>query len=252
MSRYKSLIKYELLTILRGGYSLGFALVLPCILLALVGIGVTAEIPEEAKNAVFAGIFLGFSTLIPLAGVFLGHGANYSREYEANVPQRLNLFGIPVRKLVISKLSAQLIFVLLAFAIYFIFALILGLEFTKPLVLFSMLILLLIQSVAEFLLAHGLVGIFKKFGPTYAVTMVLYFLFMIFSGNMGIPTELLPKAGRFIGEHILPFIEYSNFNNNLLQGNSVEWQPLILTNLFFSLVALIVFGISRVKDKRAF
>ncbi len=252
MSRYKSLIKYELLTIIRGGYVLAFALILPCVLFVLVGVSVVSEVPEAFKERVFAELFFGFSTLIPLAGVLLGHGANYSREYENNVPQRLNLFGIPSRKLIISKLVSQLIFVLFAFFVYFVFAIFMGVKIDAPIVIFSMLILLLVQSLSLFFLAHGIVCIFKKFGPTYAVSMICYFLFMIVSGNMGIRMDMLPEFARFIGEKILPFIQYTEFNASLLNGGTLDWGSLFIANVVFALIAGTVFLLSRFKDKRSF
>ncbi len=251
MNRYKSLIKYELMIILRGGFVLGFALILPCVLLALIGRGVIGDVPQAYKQSVFASIFVGFSTLIVLAGVFLGHSANYSREYENGVPQRLNLFGISSGKIIISKLISQILFVFLAFLIYWGFATIIGVKIEKFIVIVSMMILLLLQVFPQFLLAHSFVVIFKKFGLTYAVSMFFYFMFMIVSGNMGIDIDRLPKFMQFIGEKLLPFVEFQKFNLNILQGKALDWKSLILSNLYFFIIVALVFAFSRIRNRKA-
>ncbi len=251
MNRYKKVIKYELISLLKNGYILGFALVLPCVLFFLISKGIMAEIPADVEKKVIVSLFIGFSTVIPLAGVFLGHSANYSKEYEDGVPQRLHLFGISNKVLISSKIISQLFFVLVAFIIYYIFALSVGLEFSNIAVLLVMIFLLLIQSLTEFLLAHSIVCLVKKFGQCYAVTMTLYFFFMIVSGNMGIGLEMLPAALQFIGKNMLPFVEYTNFNINLLYGKSANVEPLISSNLIFLSLGVLIFVISRIRDKRA-
>ncbi len=252
MNRYKALMKYELKSILKNGYILGFAVVLPCVLFLLISKGIISDEPKDMQKNVIRTLFIGFSTIIPLAGVFLGHSANYSREYENGVPQRLHLFGISNKALIISKIISQLLFVIVAFLIYYIFALSVGLEFANFTVLSMMILLLIIQSLAEFLLAHSIVCLVKKFGACYAVTMILYFFFMIVSGNMGLRLDMLPKPLQFIGENLLPFVEYTNFNINLFTGNTVDVISLISSNLIFLSFGLIIFAISRLRDKRTF
>ncbi len=252
MNRYKSLIIYELKSIVKNGYILGFALVLPCVLFLLISKGIISEVPEGMQNNVMTSLFIGFSTVIPLAGVFLGHSANYSREYEIGVPQRLNLFGIPNKVLITGKIVSQLLFVLVAFAIYYIFALSVGLKFSNIGVLTVMIFLLIIQSLTEFLLAHSIVCLVKKFGACYAITMTLYFFFMIVSGNMGIRLDMLPSALQFIGKNMLPFVEYTNFNYSLFNGDTLDFGALLSSNLIFLSFGVAIFVISRIRDKRAF
>ncbi len=252
MNRYKSLMKYELISIVKNGYILGFALVLPCVLFLLISKGITSQVPKSIQAEVIISLFIGFSTVIPLAGVFLGHSANYSREYENGVPQRLHLFGISNKVLITSKIFSQLLFVIIAFGIYYIFALSVGLRFNNVVVILVMVFLLIVQSLSEFLLAHSIVCLVKKFGACYAVTMSLYFIFMIISGNMGIRLEMLPNALQFIGKKMLPFVEYTNFNMDLFNGKALNVMALISSNLVFLSIGIILFVLSRIRDKRAF
>ncbi len=252
MNRYKSLIKYELISVIKNGYILGFAVVLPCVLFLLISKGIISEVPKNMQKNIVTSLFIGFSSVIPLAGVFLGHSANYSREYENGVPQRLHLFGISNKALITSKIVSQLLFVIVAFMIYYVFARAVGLEFSNIIILIVMMSLLIVQALTEFLLSHSIVCLVKKFGACYAITMILYFFFMIISGNMGIRLEMLPKPLQFIGKNMLPFVEYTNFNINLLNGRALDFRSLVLSNLIFISLGLLIFVISRIRDKRAF
>ncbi len=252
MNRYKSFIKYELESLLKNGYTMGFALIFPCLLFLLISRQVISEAPEDMKNYLLTIIFISLSTIIPLAGVFLGHSATYSREYENGVPQRLHLFGISNKVLISSKIISQIAFVIPAFLIYYIFSItVVGMRFNKISVILVMILLLIVQSLSEFLLAHSLVGLIKKFGATYAVTMTLYFVFMIVSGNMGIQFDKLPSFLQFIGKKMLPFVEYTNFNINLFSGKELDFVPLISSNIVFLSLGIVIFVISKIRDKRA-
>ncbi|PID83002.1 MAG: hypothetical protein CSB15_00300 [Clostridiales bacterium] len=252
MNRYKTLIKYELESLVKNGWILGFALVLPCVLFLLISKSIKGEVPLNFQDSAVSGLFIGLSTIIPLAGVFLGHSANYSKEYESGVPQRLHLFGISNKVLITSKIISQLLFVIVAFIMYYVFAISVGLKFTNYNVLLVMLSLLIIQSLTEFLLAHSIVCLIKKFGACYAVTMILYFLFMIVSGNMGIRFKMLPEFLQFIGKNIIPFVSYNDFNISLLNDKTPDFKVLLLSNLIFLSFGIIVFIVSRFRDKRAF
>ncbi|MGF3112975.1 hypothetical protein [Facklamia sp. P9177] len=250
MKRMNNLIKYELKSLSRNGFNWAFAIVMPCVLYYLICLSVLESVPNQIFNQVKIEIFLGFSTVIPLAGVLLGNAATYSKEYEEGVPKRMMLFGISKKDTIISKLVSQIVFIIVAIAIYTIFAITVGLQIDNFLLFPVMLALLIIQGMVEFILAYSIVNIFKKFGPTFAISMGIYFFIFIVSGNMGIKADQLPKALAFIGEKMLPFVEFTKFNTNLVLGNSLNYKMLIMTNLSFAIIVFLIYFVSKLINKR--
>lgn len=250
MNRYKALIKYELISMFKGGYIPAFGVALPVLLFILVGKGVLSNVPADMKSAVLAKIFISLATIIPLAIVFLGYASSYSRDCELEIPQRLQLFGIPTKVSLFSKIIAQLIFVGIGYAIYLVVGFINGLVLERPFVILVLFGFLIIQSILQFLLAHGIVRLCKKFGPTYAISMICYFGFMIVSGNMGIQIESLPVSLQFIGNYCLPFVSSTDYTISFLMREPYHSSKLFISYVAFLGISLVLLFIARLRDKR--
>ncbi len=93
-----------------------------------------------------------------------------------------------------AKIIAQVIVLTAALAIYTLVSYTaLDLEIPSFSGAATLVICLYLMGVIFFILAHGLANIFRKFGPTYALAMILYFGIMVLCGMMGIQTDQLPR-----------------------------------------------------------
>jgi len=232
--------------------TLFFGLVFPIFLsILIIKTQIVGNVPYDQIMSAYTSIFITMMLLIPLAISLIGYAANYTRELEENSPLRLRLFGISDTSILIAKMIANLIFLLVAIAIYtgvdlafiYIYKPVLG-------AIFIQLAVVILIGAILILMAHSIANIFKKFGPTYAITMTLYFVFMIFGGMMGIQTSQFSHAVQQIAK-IMPMTFISNTDYaTFWQTGTYNFGPLALSFLGFFGVALVLFLISLFKNRR--
>lgn len=244
------LIIYEIRNLSGNLFVHFFGVIFPIVMSMIISSQATKEVPESMKQEVVTAIVITMSLIIPMAIMLMGYAANYSNEIEKNVPLRMRLFGYNEKSIILAKLIAQLIFLTVAMAVYAVAEVIL-LDLQKP-ALLSLIILvvsLYLVAIIFFMLAHGVANILKKFGPTYVVTMSLYFLFMMLCGMMGIQSDQLPKPIKTIA-FTLPMTYISNEYIDFWQGQSYNFMPVVQSFLFLGALAGIVLMFSFYKNRR--
>lgn len=238
MNRYT--IKYEFLNTLYNGYAIFFGAIFPVLLIHLIIGGSLSDVPKEFLKEASTAIFLGMAMYIPLASIFLSHSATYSNELDKNIPERLVLFGFPEREILLNKLVSNYIF--------FTFCIIIYLAGTLPFIdifkpkfkaIALWILCLYILAGILLILAHGIATLIRKFGPTYGISMALYFIFLILGGYMGLPVSKLPKALRYISD-LLPTTNLGSDFLDFWVGRDYNFAPLIQSMIFFLALSLVI------------
>lgn len=244
------LIQYEIRNITGNIFVLIFGVIFPIMMSALFSIILKKTVPEEMYPKAVTSIFITMSMIIPMAVLLIGYAANYSQELENGIPLRLNLFGFSEKTLLTAKMFAYLIFTTAAFLLYAVFDIIV-LDIQVPTLssVICLILCLYVLSVILFILSHGLATFFRKFGPTYAVSMLLYFGFMILCGMMGITVDQLPKGLKMMAK-ALPMSYISSDFVDFWQGGNYNFVPLIQSFLFFGAVSFIILILSIRKNQR--
>ena len=244
------LIQYEIRNILGNIFVIFFGVFFPILMSVLFSFVFKGQAEGEVYQQIMTGIFITMSLIIPLAVLLIGYAANYSQELEKDIPLRFSLFGYSQRTMLVAKMIAYLIFTTAAFIVY------VAVDFTMLDLLMPTLssALILIGSlyglaVLLFILAHGIATFFKKFGPTYAATMSLYFGFMTLCGMMGINVEQLPTGMRAVAR-MLPMSYISTDFIDFWQGGHYRFAPFIQSFLFFGAVCVIVLLLSLRREAR--
>ncbi len=244
------LIQYDLRNIIGNPFVVFFGVIFPIFMCALFSAVMKRQVPEEIYPEVVTSIFITMSMIIPMAVLLIGYAANYSQELEKDIPLRMNLFGFRERTMLAAKMIAYLIFVTAAFLLYVLSSiLMIDIQVPVPGSVVTLVAALYVLSVILFALAHGIATLFQKFGPTYAVSMLLYFGFMILCGMMGIRVEQLPGAMRAVAM-VFPMSYISSDFMGFWQGGSYNFAPMIQSYLFFGAVSLIVLILSVRKKQR--
>ncbi len=244
------LIQYELRNISGNIFIIIFGILFPIMMSALFSFVFKKQVPEEFYPDMVTGIFITMSMIIPMAVLLIGYAANYSQELEKEIPLRMNLFGYSERTMLAAKMIAYLIFTTGAFLLYGVSdSLLLELQVPKLSSAAVLIIALYVLSVIFFILAHGLASIFRKFGPTYGITMFLYFGFMILCGMMGVTVDQLPKAMKAVAR-LFPMSYISSDFVEFWQGGDYNYAPLVQSFLFFGAVSCIILVISMKKNQR--
>lgn len=244
------LVQYELRNIIGNIFVVIFGVIFPILMSVLFSIVFKKQIPEDMYSKTVTGIFITMSMIIPMAVLLIGYAANYSQELEKEIPLRLNLFGFREKTMLVAKMIAYLIFTTGAFLLYCITdLLVLEIQIPRLSSVIILIVSLYVLSIILFVLAHGLASIFKKFGPTYAVSMILYFGFMILCGMMGLTVDQLPKVLKVIAK-AFPMSYISSDYVEFWQKGSYNFAPLIQSFLFFGAVSFIVLIFSIKKNQR--
>jgi ABC-2 type transport system permease protein len=245
-----SLIQYELRNIVGNIFVIIFGVIFPMFMSALFSIVLKSQVPEEMYSRTVTSIFITMSMIIPMAVLLIGYAANYSQELEKDIPLRLNLFGFSEKTMLLSKMIAYLIFTTVAFLLYVLFdVFMLKLQVPKLSSALCLIAALYAISIILFVLAHGLATFFRKFGPTYAISMILYFGIMILCGMMGVTVDQLPKTLRAMAK-VLPMSYISNDFIDFWQGGKYNFAPLLQSFLFFGAISFIVLILSIRKNQR--
>lgn len=246
-----NLILYEIRNISGNFFVHFFGIVFPILMSLILTQAVGSQVPEVIRQDVVTSIVISMSLVCPLAIILIGYPANYSQEVEKGVPLRMRLFGYGEKSVILAKVIAQLIFLTIALGIFGIAEVVL-IDIQKP-ALSSLLCLigcLYLLAIILFILAHAIANILKRFGPTFAVTMTLYFLIMIVCGMMGVSTEQLPKALQAVA-NTLPMTYICNDFSDFWQGGSYNFVPLIQSFLFLGAFSGILLLFASYKDRRA-
>lgn len=245
-----NLIKYELRNITGNIFVIFFGVFFPIMMSALFSVVLKNQVTEEMYPKTVTSIFITMSMIIPMAVLLIGYAANYSQELEKDIPMRLNLFGFREKTMLAAKMIAYLIFTTGAFVLYAGFDIVmLDIQVPKLSSAICLIVSLYILSVFLFVLAHGLATIFRKFGPTYAVSMLLYFGFMILCGMMGVTVDQLPKALNLIAK-VFPMSYISSDFVDFWQGGKYNFASFVQANLFFGAVSFIILILSIRNNQR--
>lgn len=245
------MIQFELRNTTGNPYVHIFGIGLPILLVYMLSRVLVSEISNVSiRSMVITSLFLGIGAIIPLATVLIGYSASRAQELEKGIPQRMELFGIKAKESVCNKMISEIIFIIAAFAIYFAFGcLCMGIK--APTVSGALLyvICIFVLSVIVFCLAHALASIFKKFGITYCITMLLYFAIMLFSGMMGVTYENMSEGMQKIAR-LLPTTYINNDFYTVWTGESYNFMPMVQAYLFLAAIAGILLFVSLKRTAR--
>ena len=246
------LLVYELRNATGNVFTIFFGVVFPLFMSILFANVVAGQVPADQQTDVRTSIFLSMMMIIPMATMFIGYAATYSQEIENSIPLRLDLFGISKRTALAAKLLANLVFLLASTAIYFAVDLSL-IKIYMPSVgaLLSVISVVILLGVILLVIAHSIANLTGKFGRTYAVTMLLYFGFMILCGMMGVQVSDFPKAIQTVAK-LLP-MTYMGTSSDFLafwKGESFAPGKFMLSFVFLAAVAAALFLLSVWKNRR--
>lgn len=244
------LIQYEIRNLLGNPFVYIFGIGFPILLLFVITKAMEAEVPERALPQANTSVFITMTLIIPMAVVLLGYAANYSQELEKEIPLRMELFGYSGRSILLAKITAQGFVMTAGLALYTIVAYsALDLERPRLSSALELILCLFLLGAVFFALAHGTATFFKKFGPTYAVMMALYFGFMISCGMMGVETEMLPRAAQKIAA-LLPMSYISSDFIEFWTEGSYDFVPMIQAFLFLGAVSGIILVLALQRERR--
>ncbi|SHF30268.1 ABC-2 type transport system permease protein [Lactonifactor longoviformis DSM 17459] len=246
----KRLIIYEIRNAIGNPFIAFFGIVFPVMMLMIITFSLRKQVPSSMVREANTGVFITMSLIIPMAVILLGHSANYSQELEKEIPVRMQLFGFSQNSIMLAKIIAQTITLTAGLIFYSVFSYILvDLQSPKLSSALCLIGCLYVMGICFFLFAHGLSNIFKKFGPTYTISMFVYFGSMILCGMMGIQTEQLPKALRRVAS-FLPMSYVSSDFIDFWQGGSYNFGPMIQAFLFFGALCGLLVVYSNYKNRR--
>lgn len=244
------LVQYELRNIIGNPFVIFFGVIFPIMLSILFSFVIKEQVPEELYSKTITSLFITMSIIIPLAVLLIGYAANYSQELEKDIPLRLNLFGFREKTMLVAKMIAYLIFTTIAFMLYIVTdVIVLDLQVPTLSAAICLIVSLYSLSVILFVLSHGIASIFRKFGPTYAVSMLLYFGFMTLCGMMGVTVDQLPKGLNMVAK-AFPMSYISSDFIDFWQGGNYNFAPMLQSYLFFGAVSFIVLFFSIRKNQR--
>jgi len=248
----KRLLGYEIRNATGNVFAIFFGVVFPLFMSILFANVIAGQVPASQQMDVRTSIFLSMMMIIPMATMFIGYAATYSQEIENNIPLRLDLFGIGKRTALTAKLLANLVFLLVSTAIYFAVDLSV-IKIYTPSAGAVLLVILVVVLLGALLLviAHAIANMVKKFSRTYAITMILYFGFMVLCGMMGVQVSAFPPAIKAIAK-LLP-MTYMGTDSDFLtlwKGGSYDPTNFILSFVFLAAVAAVLFLISVWMNRR--
>ena len=249
----RQMLMFEFRNIIRNPYIHIFGVGMPIMMMILICRVVTSQIPDETilANAV-TSVFLGLGTMIPMATVLIGYGADHARELEKEIPLRMELFGIKVGMSLCNNIVAEMIFMSISFILYFVVGFcFVGVNTPTVGGLLIYFVCILVLSIILFGLSYAISSLLKKFGTTYCVTMLLYFAFMILGGMMGISYDTLPEGLKLIAK-LLP-ITYINRDFYMVwNGEQYNFMPMVQAFLMLGAVSgiLLFLAVKHMARKR--
>lgn len=228
-----------------------FGVGMPVLMMIIITKAVTGEIPDPSILSVtVTSIFLGIGALIPMATVFMGYGVSHAQELEKGIPQRMELFGIPVSVTLCNRICSELLFMIFAFVVYFAVGYgVAGVEAPKLSGALLYVACILVLSVILFCLSHAIASLLGKFGPAYCVTMLLYFAQMILGGMMGISYDNMPSPMQ-AAARLLPVTYINRDFYTVWSGEHYNFMPMVQSYLLMGAVAGILLFVTVRKEKR--
>lgn len=245
----KQLLLYEIKnTVLGNFFVVFFGVLFPILLFVLISSNVS-DVPQNYREIVKTTMFLTISSMIPLSVMFIGHSAIYGNELEKDIPLRLELFGFNKFKLLFSKFIIYFIFSSISLVLYSISGVIIGIKIPSLNIILVSILIFYLLSILLLLISNSIALIFKKFGLTYGITMIIYFFMMFSSGMMGIRTEKLPGILKVIGQ-CFPTYHISDSYYKFWHNEAYNFMPIIISFLIFTSVALILIITSKYINKK--
>ena len=115
------MLGFEFRKVIGNPYVHIFGVGMPVLMMIIITRVVMMEIPvPSVLSSMVTTIFLGIGTMIPMASIFMGYGVSHAQELEKGIPQRMELFGIKVSVTLCNRILSELIFMAMAFVIYFV------------------------------------------------------------------------------------------------------------------------------------
>ncbi len=232
------LLKYELLHVAGNPYVHIFGVGLPVLLAMLITKVALSDLPgEQWQPMATTSIYLGMGTLIPMAVLLMGYAVSYAQELSRGIPERLQLFGINKTALFCNRALLQFLFLLLAFAVFFLSGC-LCYKLQRPTLygLFAYVLCMAAFSMICLALGHGIACVCRSFGKTYCVSIMLYFAFMILGGMMGISYQDLPKWVQSAAK-LLPVTSINRDFYKIWTGETYNYIPMLQSYLFLGAVS---------------
>lgn len=244
------LFAYELRNTLGNIFVLVFGIVFPIIMSILTVKVFLNGVPENGLTVAKTAVFITMSLIIPMATVLIGYAATFSQELEKNIPLRMIMFGYSERTLLITKMICYLVVMTIALILYAIVDFTF-LDIPIPSVKAALILILSLYILVciLFVLAHGIALYFKKFGPTYAITMIFYFGIMMLCGMFGVMPSQLPTALRFVA-YLFPMSYMSEDFAGFWQGGSYNFVPFIQSMIFLAGISCLVLFIALRKNNK--
>lgn len=229
-----------------------FGVGMPILMMVVIIRAVIGEAVDESMlEATETSVFLGIGALIPMATIFMGYGISNAQELEKGIPQRMELFGIRTGVSLCHRIFSEAIFMLLAFILYFMAGYgMADLKVPEPTGAVLYMVCILGFSVILFCFAHAISSLLKKFALTYCVTMLLYFLFMILGGMMGISYDNMPSGLQLLAR-LLPVTYINRDFYTVWCGESYNFVPMLQSYLLMAALAgiLMFFVVKRTARK---
>lgn len=246
MKNKRNMILFELRNITGSPYVHLFGIAMPILMSYIVIRTACAEAADQETIAVIStSVFLGMGAIIPLAIALMGYAATRAQEMERGIPERLELFGIGSGTTLRSRIAAELIFIFAVFILYFIYGclfLTLKAPALSGIAIYTACMLAL--TVIFLCIAHGIATFLKKFGPTYCLVMIFYFVIMLFSGMMGLSFDSMPTGIRAIAK-LLPTTYINNDIYTIWTGERYRFAGMLQSFLLWAAIAGILFIASR-------
>lgn len=238
------LVRYELMGVISNWFIPFFGVLFPILLGILLSATVLSEVPEQFLPEARTSLLLSISQMIPLATIFLGHSAIYSQELEKKIPLRMRLFGFPEHVTLIAKLIAEFVFMTIAIILFgIVFFNVFDLVKPSGSAFLITIATLYGIGIICFMLAHGIANFVRKFGLAYGITMIIYFVFMMIGGMMGVRMDMLPAVLRTVAS-LLPFSYFSQDFVKIWKGQPYDFGPFIQSVLFLGTISAIVLILS--------
>lgn len=240
------MLLYEFRNTIGNPYVHIFGILMPVAMVIIICRAAAAQMDAAAVPYAITAIFLGTGALIPMATVLMGYGISHAQELEKGIIQRMELFGIRPRAILCNRILSEGIFMGIAYGIYFVTGYVV-LDVQAPRSMGAVLYILCILAYAAicFGLAHAISTLLQKFGATYCVVMLVYFLFMILGGMMGITYDQLPEAMQFVARQ-LPVTYICRDFSTVWRGESYNFMPMLQAYLMLgALTGILLIGAMR-------
>ncbi len=237
----KFLLKYELKSMLKDYYVLGFGLVLPTIFAMVLPLSFASKVPKAVADNLTAAFIVTNSQLIVLSILLVSFGVTCALEFKSKIPKRLIYFNVSYKEQIIAKLVVHYLAIIVCIVIYFAITLTyhnIAIESFKGFA--TLVIILMLEGIGLLLISYGVALLSNSFGITYTVVLGLYMLLMFASGSMGVSYDDLPKPIQVFDDIFVPLATVARDANKIWSGNSFDVSSFLMSWLALTLVGLII------------